>query len=324
MEIGAASHRFAMQYQRLDIQRVSERLSLGARSAEPSDPPPGRAGALDGESQSWDEMRKELREQLNVQILKAFIQRFLGIDFQASIQLNPDDWQADPLQLDPALAGLEIEFERIEERFEAESLRLDMQASLQLADGRRLDASLSLAMDRQFYSRNAIHLQSGQRQDPLILDFTGQGVALSDRRVDFDLRADGSLLRMPVPEAGNALLVKDRNGNGVIDDGSEVPGALSGDVWADLRRLDADNNGFIDRADPAFQRLGLLMFDPNGGQRLYSLQQLGVKAIALDAIESPFSLTDANNNRLGEIRSTGYFLTDSLAMRPAQQVDFFV
>lgn len=325
MGIQSVSHQFGMQYQRLDIQRVSERLNLSRPDSGPeAQVGQSEQGPSSPSDKPWDELKQELREQLNVQILRAFIQKFLGIDLEASLRLDPDDWQADPLQLDPALAGLQIEFERIEERFESESLRVDMQASIQLSDGRRLSTSLSLSMDRQFYSRSTTRLQQGQREDPLILNFNGQGVALSDRWVDFDLRADGSLVRMPVPEAGNALLVKDGNNNGVIDDGSEILGALSGDAWADLRALDADGNGFIDRGDPAFTRLGLLKFDADGRQRLFSLEEKGVKAIALDAIESPFTLTDVANNPLGQVRSTGYFLTDRLEMRAAQQVDFFV
>jgi hypothetical protein len=63
---------------------------------------------------------------------------------------------------------------------------------------------------------------------PVLIDVSGNGFNLTDaaRGVDFDIRANGSRLRVawPASASDDAWLVNDRNGNGVIDDGSELFG----------------------------------------------------------------------------------------------------
>ena len=46
--------------------------------------------------------------------------------------------------------------------------------------------------------------------------------------------------------SGSGFLALDKNGNGKIDDGSELFGTKSGDGFADLAEYDSDGNGWID------------------------------------------------------------------------------
>jgi len=66
---------------------------------------------------------------------------------------------------------------------------------------------------------------------PIIIDVEGQGFHLTDvdDGVMFDIRAEGVKRQMAWTRAGagNAFLGLDRNGNGIIDDGSELFGSLT-------------------------------------------------------------------------------------------------
>jgi hypothetical protein len=112
--------------------------------------------------------------------------------------------------------------------------------------------------------------------DPLILSFGHGTLKLSPPDVHFDLRGDGreSLYSWTEPGSEDAFLVVDRNGNGTIDDGTElfgntpVPGrqAVASGVEA-LRWYDEPSNGgnadrAISSADAAFGDLQL-WFDRN-------------------------------------------------------------
>ena len=96
---------------------------------------------------------------------------------------------------------------------------------------------------------------------------------------------------------------------------------MSGDGFAELARLDADGNGWVDEGDAAFAKLGV--WRPDGGG-IRSLAQAGVGALLASGVSSPFSLRSAQNAPLGEVRATGLYLTEEGAARPLQQIDLVV
>src|SRR5262249_3605952 len=61
---------------------------------------------------------------------------------------------------------------------------------------------------------------------PLVLDLDGNGVQTlsTGAGVHFDLRADGTPVNTGWVGAGDGLLVRDVNGNGSVDDGTELFG----------------------------------------------------------------------------------------------------
>lgn len=331
MHIVDSSHAFTSQSARASARHTSARLLIEAPPPSPQ-PVPRTAteqakAATSAEAADRDASLSD-QQRLNIRILVAFVEKALGVRLEDLMSQWPIEWQAaaqaSPSAIfDPARPP-RVRFERIERFFEAETVTVGVSAQLQLADGRNVSGEMFLRMDRSFYSESRVALGSGRREDPLVLNFNGHGVALLDQRVGFDLRADGTVVDMPVLAPGNAMLVSDRNRNGAIDDGREVVGALSGNGWSDLRRLDADGNGFIDALDPAFHTLQLWERDASGRERLSSLTERGVLAISLDHVGSAFALKGANNTDLGLVRSTGYFLTDQLDMRPAQRIDLIV
>jgi len=133
-----------------------------------------------------------------------------------------------------------------------------------------------------------------QKTDPLVLDLAGNGFSTSglNRSVRFDLDADGTVDQISAPTGDDALLAYDRNGNGRIDDGSELFGDQNGAAngFAELRKYDDNGDGRSDSQDAIFERLSLLRFDAQGRQSSQSLSEAGVSAIDLQARDVKIAL----------------------------------
>ncbi|GAB4217852.1 MAG: hypothetical protein Fur007_21290 [Rhodoferax sp.] len=216
---------------------------------------------------------------------------------------------------------------------ESEHSAVQIQGEVLTADGQRLRFSLDLQMQRQTVQETRLRLglngpasppEAQALQDPLIINFDGDAAALSAQRMAFDLNADGQAQRIPLLQGKRGFLVLDRNRNGQIDDGHELFGARSGDGFAELAALDADGNGWIDDADPAFAQLQVWRPQDGDAQNLSSLRDAGVGALSLGRVASPMTLQDGAQRSLGQTRSTGVFLYESGAVGSLQQVDLAV
>src|SRR5690606_9346825 len=123
------------------------------------------------------------------------------------------------------------------------------------------------------------------------------------------------------------FLVFDRNGDGRANDGSELFGARTGDGFGELLALDSDGNGWIDSGDTVFGQLRVWMPDPthpDGPGRLRTLEEAGVGAIGLRSVESLFALRGGGNSDLGQVRSTGLYLSTAREVGTVQQIDLTV
>lgn len=208
-----------------------------------------------------------------------------------------------------------------ERRSESEQTTVKGGGSIQTADGRCIDFSVCLDMQRHYVQESKM-VESGNYvlHDPLLLNFAGTAAELTAERIDFDLDADGCSESLPGLSAGCAYLVLDRNGNGRADNGSELFGTASGNGFADLARLDSDGNGWLDEADPEFAKLRLWP-GAQSSDAVQSLAERGVGALWLGSVDSPFALKDSANRLLGEIRASGLWLGEDGRVGYLQQVD---
>ncbi|MBT9520472.1 MAG: VCBS repeat-containing protein [Dechloromonas sp.] len=224
----------------------------------------------------------------------------------------------------PTLAGYGIEYDRHESYSEAEQTTFAASGTVTTADGRAIKFDLQLSMSRQYHEESDISLRLGdaaRKIDPLVLNFAGNAAQLTDQRFAFDLNADGSEENINFLAPGSGFLAFDRNGDDKINDGSELFGPMSGDGFQELARLDADKNGWIDENDAAFEQLTVWTPDKSGKDTLLSLRNVGVGAIALNRIATPFDLKTNATELLGEIRTSGIFLHESGAAGTIQQID---
>lgn len=210
------------------------------------------------------------------------------------------------------------------ERTEYQYVGFAASGVVRTADGREIRFELAFEMERRFVERIELDVQTGaprQLKDPLVLDFAGSNARLADARFAFDLDADGSDDEIPLPMGGRGFLAFDRNGNGRIDDGRELFGPTSGNGFAELAALDADGNGWIDEADPAFTQLRLWQPDPDGGGTLTSLTEAGVGALFLGNVATPFSLRGGADTELGVMRASGVYLGEDGTVGSISQID---
>ena len=206
---------------------------------------------------------------------------------------------------------------------ETENTTFTTKGTVKCADGRELDFNLNVEMSRsfqQYYEENYFVAQASLT-DPLVINLDGNIAEMSDQTFFFDIDADGEKDEISRLAAGSGYLALDKNGDGTINDGSELFGTKSGDGFADLAAYDDDGNGFIDEADEIFQKLKIWVMDENGNQQLVSLLDKGVGAICLKNAATDFSLTDQENATRGMIRKTGFFLYENGGAGTIQHVD---
>ncbi len=217
--------------------------------------------------------------------------------------------------------GVELDAQSI--RYEAQTSTFSAQGTVTTADGRAITFGLQATISREFLSADSLSVRAGTAaKDPLVLDLGGAPTQLTPQRIAFDVNADGVVEQVAMPTGGAALLALDRNGNGKVDNGSELFGPQTGSGYAELSALDSDHNGWIDSADPAFSQLRLWQPDANGGGTFTTLEQAGVGAIGLQNIATPFSFRDpATNAELGTLQSSGVFLREDGSAGTMRQID---
>lgn len=206
---------------------------------------------------------------------------------------------------------------------ETENTSFSTQGTVKCADGREINFNLNLEMSRSFqeyYEENLSYTQTSLC-DPLIINLNGNIADLSDQTFYFDLDGDGQEDEINRLAAGSGFLALDKNGDGIINDGTELFGTQSGNGFADLADYDTDHNGFIDEGDEIWDKLKIWVMDENGNQQLYSLADKGVGAICLQNNATNFAITDDANQTKGVIRSTGVFLYENGNVGTVQHVD---
>ena len=157
--------------------------------------------------------------------------------------------------------------------------------------------------------------------DPLVINLDAPAADVKDQKFFFDLDADGHEEAISRLGAGSGFLALDKNGDGQINDGSELFGALSGNGFADLAKYDDDGNGWIDEADEIFEKLLIWSKDANGNDQLVGLGKAGVGAICLSAQNTQFSMNNMHNEVNAMVRQTGMFLYENGGVGTIQQLD---
>lgn len=140
-----------------------------------------------------------------------------------------------------------------------------------------------------------------RRGDPLVLDIDGDGIETIQININspilFDHDGDGIKTATGWVKSDDALLVFDRNANGIIDNGSElfgdqtiVNGVKATDGFAALSAEDTNNNGIFDINDINFNNVRLWQdLNQNGiseTNELKTLTQAGIVSISLSSTQT--------------------------------------
>jgi len=208
---------------------------------------------------------------------------------------------------------------------EEEHTRFSAQGKVLTSDGREIDIELDVGMSRMFESTELAE-SIKVLKDPLVVNFDGPAVALDNQRTFmFDIDMDGEEDQLAQLQSGSGFLALDKNGDGVINDGSELFGAASGNGFADLAEYDEDGDGFIDEDDSVFNKLRIWVPGDDGESELFALLDKDVGAIHLNHVSTEFALNRvADNENMGYVRSSGVFLKESGGVGSVQQIDLAV
>jgi hypothetical protein len=153
-----------------------------------------------------------------------------------------------------------------------------------------------------------------QSVTPMVLDLNGDGVQTlsAANGVNFDLTGLGQADQVAWASAQDGLLVRDINGDGVINNGTELFGAATelsngqraGNGYAAMADLDSNADGKLSAADAKFSELKLWVdADSDGitdGGELKGLVDMGVVELNLDFAKG----TEFNNGNLLSMTSS--------------------
>jgi len=208
---------------------------------------------------------------------------------------------------------------------EQESVSFSATGIVKTADGREINFGVDLEMSRGFAG---YFLESSTEDvvltDPLVINLEAGTASVSDQKFFFDLDADGKKEEISSLGQGSGFLAFDKNGDGTINDGSELFGTKSSDGFADLAKYDEDGNGWIDENDRIFDKLKVWTKDSKGKDKLIDLKSADVGAIYLGSANTQFHLNDATNKTNGVIQKTGVFLRESGTVGTMQHLDLAV
>lgn len=218
------------------------------------------------------------------------------------------------------------EYSQEVEESENETTTFDTIGKVKTADGKEIDFDVSLMMSRGMEKQAKASNKSLDMRlcDPLVINFDAPSADLTDKKFSFDLDADGELDNIAVLGQACGFLAYDANEDGQINDGTELFGTKSGDGFADLAVYDVDGNGWIDEADPIFDKLKIWSKDPDGKDILVGLGVRGIGAIFLGHMPTEFTVKEPSDETLGVIRSSGVFLREDGSAGTIQHVDMAV
>ena len=209
---------------------------------------------------------------------------------------------------------------------ETEKTSFSTTGTVVTADGREISFNVEASMSRSFqetYYEKTQFMIPASFCDPLVINLDTNFADVTDQKFYFDLDMDGHEEAISQLKAGSGFLALDKNGNGKIDDGSELFGAATGNGFAELAKYDTDGNGWIDEADEIFDKLLIWTKDASGKDVLCGLGKAGVGAIFLGNVGTEFSLNSRHDNSANaQVRKTGLFLYENGTAGTVQHVDF--
>lgn len=212
---------------------------------------------------------------------------------------------------------------RISRSFEQEVVEFSTKGRVHATD-RTLNVDIDFRISRNILSDQQI-IRRFQVKDPLVINYNTTLASLSEKKFRFDIDSDGLSDQVSLLKKGSGFLALDRNNDGKVNNGSELFGTKSGNGFKDLMIYDTDGNGWIDENDPIFDKLRVWVKNDSGEDRLIGLGEVGIGAIYLGNVETPFTLTDSENEeRLGILKQSGIFLKENGEAGIVQNIELAV
>lgn len=222
-----------------------------------------------------------------------------------------------------ATGSMSVEASRYMFHSESETRSFASTGSISLENGETIDFTLSLrqSQSRSYEYSESLRIEERPMTDPLVINFGSATAQLTDTLFEFDMDGDGETGQFASLGSGSGYLVFDRNGNGEVDDGTELFGPQSGSGFGELAKFDDDGNQWVDANDEVFSSLSIWVQGADGEQSLKSLNEVGVQALFVGSAEDNFTLTNRQGVPLGEIQASGIYLTTDGEVRTLEEIN---
>ena len=298
MKIAASQITLNASYQRREFVQEKEHLRMwrdGSASRENSPYLP--TGTLEIKNNEEEYKEPPLDPKLE-KIIKA-LEILTGKKITIKI-FSPTDNSTQPIE-QPAEKnqpqrqgwGIDYSYERIQTR--TQKLHFSSQGSVTIEDGKKIEFSLAFSMQHSLVQSEKFSFKAGDALlDPLVVNFQNASVSFSNIKHNLDLDLDGDKEEFSFVGRGSGFLTLDKNNDGIVNDGSELFGPNSGDGFDDLRVYDEDGNGWIDENDAVFDSLRIWTKEENGDEKFYTLKDVGIGALYLESVTTPFEFQDGN------------------------------
>ncbi|MCL4456177.1 MAG: hypothetical protein M1147_07430 [Nitrospirae bacterium] len=162
-------------------------------------------------------------------------------------------------------------------------------------------------------------INTATRRDPLMVDLDGDGIETTNVKdgAYFDHDGNGFAEQTGLVSPDDGILVMDRNGDGIINDGKELfgdqtimsNGQRAANGFEALREQDSNADGKIDANDSAWSQIKVWQDVDGDGystvDELKTLDEVGIKSINLTS--TPNTVTDSEGNtqtRTGSFEKT--------------------
>ncbi|AOZ49513.1 hypothetical protein [Chromobacterium vaccinii] len=256
-------------------------------------------------------------------LIEAILEKAFGVHFKLLrlFPLRPENSQLSAIP-DPAVsAQQDIDYQQ------QQQLSFTANGQITTQDGRQLQFSLNMQMQSSYQYHSSQSYQSGGKKscDPLMVNLGGAAGSLDGASVSFDLQNNGQMVNLPFSSQGGWLAL-DKNGDGKINDGSELFGPQSGNGFADLAKLDSNHDGVIDESDPAFAQLKIWAGRGSDGKdQLSSLKDAGIGAILLPSVDAPLTMraNSSDADPQAQMRRAGVFVKEDGQAGMISQLDIY-
>ena len=207
---------------------------------------------------------------------------------------------------------------------EMEHTNFSTKGKVNTSDGRTIDFSYAMNLGRSFFHQDELAYTAEEVElvDPLVINLDTAAPRFSEILLSLDINMDGQEDQIPAPMPGSGFLCLDQNGDGIINDGSELFGPSTGEGFDELAAYDLDQNNWIDENDDVFDDLSIWESDDKGQMHLTRIKDAGIGAICLANVPTSFDIRNDNNELQARIESTGIALNEDGSVASVQELDF--
>jgi hypothetical protein len=312
---------------------VATLSATGLQAAANAQGPTGTQASTEAEDAA-NQVTNDPRMQLLIGLIEALTGQKVRLFDPSELNSNHAAQPQQPQAASPATSqtapsqrqGWGVEYDKHETLHETELTTFNAAGVVKTSDGKEIRFQLALEMKREFFQESSVSVRKGDavKKDPLVINFNGTAAQLTNTKFAFDLNTDGKTEQISFVGAGSGFLTLDKNGNGIIDNGSELFGAQSGNGFTDLSAYDSDGNQWIDENDAVYSKLRIWSKDVAGKDTLSTLAQRNVGALYLGNLATSFDLKNSTNDLQGQVRNSGIYLHEDGSVGTLQQIDLVV